>query len=84
VELTAAGLTLRDDANPPPMTWDGFLGYLSGLSTDEWCDLYLEQFIPRGEAMRLAARIADQAALVWRDLTPLYHACTEIAPRRGG
>ena len=74
-------LALRDEPDAPHMVWDAFLDYLAALPTDEWCDLYLEQFIPREEAIRLAVSVADHTARVWRDLTPLYRACTVTGRR---
>ena len=74
-------LVLHDEPDARPMNWDAFLDYLAGLPTDEWCDLYLEQVIPRDEAMQLGVRIADHAARVWHDLAPLYLACTDPSDR---
>ena len=82
VDLTGDSLALRDEPGGASMTWDAFLDFLAALPADERCDLYLEQFIGRGDAIRLGVRIAEQVAPVWRDLTPLYRACTETVRRR--
>jgi hypothetical protein len=82
IDLADDHLMLRDEHDVPPMTWNAFLDYLAALPVDQWCDLYLEQFIARTEAIRLSIRIADYVAPVWRDLTPLYRACTAPPSRR--